>query len=306
MQTRIATADDLSVAAAAPEGAPSLPPRISWGAVFAGGLVAIAVGAMLNILGFAIGATTIDPLAPGETPSAASLGIAGGIWLLAANLIGLGVGGYVAARLSGTADGTDGSLHGLSVWAVGFLLSAVLLGNVVSGAASTAVTGMSSILGGAAQGAGQAAAAAAPAVANTVNPQALADRLQAALQSGGNPAAMTSDQRRAEITRIVGNRVTAGRFEGDARDRLTQIVAAEFNLPPQQANERIAQLEAQAQQTANEAAQRAREAADAAARSAAIGAFWIFGAMLLGAIAAVLGARTGTRQAIVLGRRAYA
>ena len=53
----------------------------------------------------------------GSTPGASSFGIGAGIWLLVANLIGLAVGGYVAARLSGTADSTDSVLHGLSVWA---------------------------------------------------------------------------------------------------------------------------------------------------------------------------------------------
>lgn len=304
MQSRTTTADDY-VGTAAPEGAPALPPRISWGAVFAGGIVAVAVGAMLNILGLAIGATTIDPITPGETPSAATLGIAGGIWLLVANLIGLAVGGYVAARLSGTADDTDGVLHGLSVWAVGFLLSAVLLGNIIAGTASTAFGGISSMIGGAAQGAGQAVSAAAPAVAGAVSPQAIAERLNSALQTGGDPAAMTSDQRRAEMTRIVTERVTGGGFQGGARDRLTQLVAAEYNLSPQEAGQRITQLETQAQQTATEAAQRARAAADTAANAAATSAYWIFAAMLLGAVAAVLGARTGTRRAVLISQRAY-
>ncbi|MGG5809832.1 hypothetical protein [Falsiroseomonas sp. CW058] len=310
MQTRTATADGMGMATgpaiAAAEGAPSLPPRVSWGAVFAGGVVAVTVGAMLNILGLAIGATTIDPIAPGETPSASTLGIAGGIWLLVANLVGLAVGGYVAARLSGTSDDTDGVLHGLSVWAVGFLLSAVLLGNVIAGTASTAFSGASSILGGAAQGAGQAVQAAAPAVANNVNPQALADRLQSALQTGGDPAAMTSDQRRAEMTRIVTGRVTSGSFEGNARDRLTRLVAAEYNVTPQQAGERITQLESEAQRVATETEARARQAAETASNAAATSAYWLFAAMLLGAVAAVLGARTGTRRAVVLSsQRAY-
>ncbi len=121
------TADAPVTGTAVPEGAPALPPRISWGAVLAGGLVAVAVGALLNLLGLAVGATTLDPATPGDSPSASLLAMAGGLWLLLANLIGLGMGGWVAARLSGTSDDTDGVLHGLSVWAVGFLLSAVLV-----------------------------------------------------------------------------------------------------------------------------------------------------------------------------------
>ena len=308
MQTHVTPADPTVVGTATTDVAARVPTRVSWGAVFAGGLVAVAVGAMLNVLGAAIGASTIDPATPGATPSASSLGIAGGIWFLVANLIGLAVGGYVAARLSGTADDTDGVLHGLSVWALGFILSGLLLGNLAAGAVNTAVTGASSIIGGVAQGAGNAVAAAAPAAANAANrvdPRALADRLQAALQSGGNPAAMTSDQRRAEIGRIVTDRVTSGNFEGNSRDRLSQLVAAEFNIAPQEANQRIAGIEQDAQRVAAETERRAREAAEAASNAAATGAYWFFAAMLLGAIAAVLGARIGTRRRVVVSR-AYA
>jgi hypothetical protein len=305
MQTRTATADDMALRGGAAEGAPALPPRVSWGAVFAGGVVAVAVGAMLNILGLAIGATTIDPATPGDSPSAGALGLAGGIWLLVANLIGLAVGGYVAARLSGTSDDTDGVLHGLSVWAVGFLLSAVLLGNALAGVANTTFQGASAMIGGAAQGVGQAVQAAAPAVADNVNPQALVERLQSSLQTGGDPSAMTSDQRKAEMTRIVGDRVASGSFQGNARDRLTQLVAAEYGIPADQAGQRIGQLESEAQRIATETEARARQAAETASNAAATSAYWLFAAMLLGAVAAVLGARTGTRRTVGAYERAY-
>jgi hypothetical protein len=296
MQTHVATAQGMT-GGVAPEGAPALPSRISWGAVFAGGVVAVAVGVMLNVLGLAVGATTIDPMAPGETPSASTFGIAGGIWLLVANLIGLAVGGYVAARLSGTADDTDGVLHGLSVWAIGFLISVVLLGNAAAGA----VGGISRMVGGAAQGlgqgAGEAISAVAPAAAN-VDPRAMIERLQTGLQTGGDPATMNSDQRRAEMAQIVGNRVTSGNAEPAARDRLASLVAAEYGIAPEEARTRVDRLEAEATRVAQEAETRARAAAESAAEGAAVGAYWIFAAMLLGAVAAVLGARTGTRNTI--------
>ena len=309
MQTRVATADQAMTGASVPEGAPALPPRISWGAVLAGGVVAVTTGVMLNVLGVAIGATAMDPMVPGESPTASLLGMAGGIWLLVANLIGLAVGGWVAARLSGTTDDTDGVLHGLSVWAIGFLLSAVLLGNVVSGATSTAFRGASSIIGGTMQGAGQAvgqaAQAVAPQLSGAVDPNALVQRLQEGLQIGGDPAAMTSDQRRTEMTQILTRRVRQGGFEGSQRTRLAQLVAAESGIPAEEANTRIGQLEAQARDLAQQAETQARQAADAAANAAAVGAYWIFAAMILGAVAAVLGARIGTRRRVTVARHSY-
>ena len=298
MQTRIATAGQAGFGSAAPEGAPALPPRISWGAILAGGLVAVAVGAMLNVLGLAIGATTIDPAEPGRTPGAGLLGIASGVWLLVAYLIGLGAGGWVAARLSGTADDTDGVLHGLSVWAISFLVSAVLLGNVLAGMASTAMSGGSAILGGATQGAGQAARAMAPQLAGAMDAQQLADRLRDGLETGGDPARMSTDQRRAEMARILGQRLRQGDFLPGQRERLAQIVGAEYSLPAAEAQARISRLEAEARQAVAQAETEARTAAQATAEAAATGAYWIFAALLLGAIAAVLGARLGTRRVV--------
>lgn len=298
---------DDAVTATVPEGAPALPPRISWGAVLAGGVVAVAIGALLNLLGLAVGTTVVDAT-HAQTPSAGSFSIAAGIWLMVANLIGLLGGGYVAARLSGSTDETDSILHGLSVWAIGFLISALVLGNVVAGTASTAFQGASSMLGGVAQGAGQAVQAAAPAArdaAQGVNPQAVIDRVQASLQTGGDPAAMSSDQRKAEMATLVGRRVRDGGLAQSDSDRLTALMAAEYQIPQTEAQQRLQQVEQQLQQAAQETERRARQAADAAATGAAVAAYWAFAAMLLGAIAAVLGARLGVRG-LVAYRRRYA
>ena len=309
MQRTVSTADTVAgttAAYGAPEGAPSLPPRISWGAVIAGAVVAVIVGLMLNVLGIAVGASAVDATS-GDTPSATTFGVVSGVWLLVANLIGLAVGGYVAARFSGTADDTDGILHGLSVWGIGYLISAVLLGNIIAGTANTAYQGASSILGGVASGAGQAASAASGPASQAVqgiNPQQLIDRARTALQTGGDPARMTSEQRNAEIGQLVTRRVTSGSLSQQDQQRLTQLVAAEYNIPPDEAQRRIQQVEQQATQTAQEAERRAREAANAAATASATAAYWAFAAMLLGAVAAVLGARVGTRNVHTVRRTA--
>ena len=107
---------------------------------------------------------------------------------------------------------------------------------------------------------------------------------------------MSSDQRKAEIGRLVLRRVTDGQLSQQDRDRLNQLVAAEYNVSPQEAQQRVEQAEQQATQAAQRAEETARRAADTAASSASIAAFSIFAVMLLGAIAAVLGARRGTRD----------
>jgi len=294
-------------ATALPEGAPSLPSRISWGAVVAGAVVALTTGLMLNALGAGVGATTVDAAARGS-PSASSFGIGAAVWLLVSNLIGLAAGGYVAARLSGTSDNTDGTLHGLAVWGTTFLVSAVLLGNLVSGIASTATSGASSLIGGIASGAGSAASAAGRQVADRTSTgtlqsmaQSVTDRVQNALGgAGGAPATMTSDQRKAEMGTLVTRRVTDGQLSQPDRDRLNQLVSAEYNISPQDAQARVTQAEQQATQAARQAEETARRAADTAASGTSIAAFSIFGIMLLGAIALVFGARRGTRDVLLV------
>ncbi|MBI0539464.1 hypothetical protein D9599_28515 [Roseomonas sp. KE2513] len=275
--------------------------------MIAGAVVALTIGLMLNALGAGIGTTTVD-VAARDTPSASSFGIGAAIWVLVSNLIGLAIGGYVAARLSGTSDNTDGTLHGLAVWGTTFLISAVLLGNLVSGIASTAASGASSLVSSVASGAGSAVSAVGQQAANRTSTstlqnaaQGLVDRVQGALSGGGGaPATMTSDQRKAEIATLVTRRVTDGQLSATDRDRLNGLVAAEYNLSPQDAQARVQQAEQQATQAARQAEEKARSAADAAASGAAKAAFAVFGIMLLGAIASVLGARRGTRDLLTV------
>jgi hypothetical protein len=292
-----------------PEGAPMLPPRVSWGAVFAGAVVAVAIGLMLNALGAGVAAAMVDA-AERETPSATSFGIGAAIWLLVSNLIGLGVGGYVAARLSGNADDTDGTLHGMAVWATTFLISAILVGNMMAGAAGMATSAASNVVGGVARGAG----AAVPALSGAMGmgqgggsgqdgggvAAGLVERVQSTLASGGDPATMESEQRLAEIGRLVTRRVTEGALTAPERERLNTLVAAEYGISPEEASARVQQAEQQATQALQQAEEQARRAADAAARGAATTAFAVFGTMLLGALAAVLGARRGTRELVAI------
>ncbi|ONG54943.1 hypothetical protein BKE38_09825 [Pseudoroseomonas deserti] len=273
---------------------------MSWGAVLAGAAIAITTGLTLNLLGAAVGATLVDATAR-DTPGATSFGIGAAAWLLVSNLIGLGLGGYAAARLSGSPDRTDGALHGLTVWATSILVSALLLGNLASGIAHTAVSSASSLLGGVAQGAGSVVSTAGEQAANRTSnqtlqsgAQALVDRVQNALSGGGDPASMTPDQRKAEMARLAAKRVSDGSLTAPDRERLTALVAAEYGISPQEAQQRIQQAEQQVQQATQEAEQRARAAADATAKGAAWAAFSAFVTLLLSAIVALLGARRGT------------
>ncbi len=289
---------DLSVEAAPP----SLRRRVSWGAIFAGGIVAVVVAITLNMLGVAIGASTVN-LAQGSTPSAASFGIGTGIWLVVSNLIALAIGAYVAAHLSGVTERGDAALHGLSVWALATLIAAVLLGSLAGGLVSTISSGAASLVGGTASGIGSLVGGAGSIAARTTSPstvqstaQQLIDRAKSALTSPqGDPAQMTSDQRKAEIARLIGQGISNGTLSPPDSDRLAALVAAETGTTPDQAKARIQQMEKQAKEELQQAKAKAQQAADTAAHATSVAAFSLFGSLLLGAIVAVLAASAGAR-----------
>lgn len=115
---------------------------ISWPAVIAGALVAIAVGAMLNLLGVALGAASINPydLTTGE---AKAFSAGAGAWIAIANALALFVGGFVASRVAKFSDHHKGYLHGLAVWALAFLIALFLAGSSAVGGINSMIDGMS-------------------------------------------------------------------------------------------------------------------------------------------------------------------
>jgi hypothetical protein len=107
-------------------------PLISWGAVIAGVAVAIALGALLNLLGLAIGATAANPWTM-DSGDAKALTIGGGLWVAFSNAVALQVGAFIAARAAKYPDHHRGLFQGLAVWGVAFVLAFAGLGSSVGG-----------------------------------------------------------------------------------------------------------------------------------------------------------------------------
>lgn len=104
--------------------------RTSWGAIFAGGLVALAVQVLLVMLGLAVGAAAIDPSAANPF---AGIGIGSVIWLVVSGIVSLFAGAYVTGRLSGVVNRSDGGLNGLVVWALFLVVSLFVAGSGAAG-----------------------------------------------------------------------------------------------------------------------------------------------------------------------------
>jgi hypothetical protein len=95
--------------------------KVSWGAIFAGVVVALVTQVLLTMLGAGIGIATLDP-GTGDNPAPSSFSIAAGIWYTLSGIVAAFVGGYVAARMSGKTLPTTGAFHGLTTWALTTLL----------------------------------------------------------------------------------------------------------------------------------------------------------------------------------------
>lgn len=122
--------------------------RVSWGSILVGCVVSVALMIVFTIFGIGIGAAVLDPLYD-QNPGA-GLGTGSGIYLIVTQLIALGVGGYVAARLAGVPRTIASVLHGAAVWAIATIIlawSAVAGGGAMFGAASTVLDRSASVVG---------------------------------------------------------------------------------------------------------------------------------------------------------------
>jgi hypothetical protein len=126
------------------------------------------------------------------------------------------------------------------------------------------------------------------------------DRLQQRLNNSGDPTTMSREQIGTEIAALVRNSLSNGSLSEPDRTRLVNLVAAHSAVTPEEAARRVARMESDAKASLGQVEQRARVAADEVARSAATTARALFTALVLGLLAALVGAWLGTRHKRVL------
>src|SRR5262245_30797510 len=198
--------------------------RISWGAVLAGAITAVASSLLLSLLGASLGAGWVQPF--NIWSDLARLGTGAVIW----GIINLGLsmllGGYVAARLSGTHSHQDAELHGLTTWALAMLLGAVLAAWLLGGLAGLVGQGIGSFMN---RNVGETIDSAAHLIAPEANLKALTDRLRQSLGRGDDLTTMNREQIGSEITTLV--QASLGRDLSDQDyERLVSLVAAESGV----------------------------------------------------------------------------
>lgn len=98
--------------------------RVSWGAIFAGGVIACAVYLVLTMLGAAIGLSVSDNI------RAENLATGAAAWAIAATMLALFIGGCVTSQCTVGENKMEAIIHGILMWGVVF---AVLLWLVAVG-----------------------------------------------------------------------------------------------------------------------------------------------------------------------------
>ncbi len=270
------------------------PTRLSWGAVFAGVVIAVAVQLVLGILGAGIGLTMVDPV-EGTTPGAAGFGIGAGIFWLITTAIALGAGGYAAARVAGVHDRFDALVHGLVVWGVTLILTLYLLTSVVGGI----IGGAFRTVGAVAGAAGSTVGAAAPAAASVagIDKQDVRSEAAAYLSDAPNdPAQMTPEQAQTAIAKELPAMARGGADGQQAEARVVDIVAAQRKISREQAQAQVTRAKQQFVQAKDKTVETAKVATDKAAGAAAGTSFMLVLALLIGAGAAGFGATAATRR----------
>lgn len=270
------------------------PTRLSWGAVFAGVVIAVAVQLVLGILGAGIGLTMVDPV-EGTTPGAAGFGIGAGIFWLITTVIALGAGGYAAARVAGVHDRFDALVHGLVVWGVTLILTLYLLTSVVGGI----IGGAFRTVGAVAGAAGSTVGAAAPAAASVAGIDKQDVRSEAAAylsDAPDDPAQMTPEQAQTAIAKELPAMARGGADGQQAEARVVDIVAAQRKISREQAQAQVTRAKQQFVQAKDKTVETAKVATDKAAGAAAGTSFMLVLALLIGAGAAGFGATAATRR----------
>jgi hypothetical protein len=269
-------------------------PRMSWGGIIGGAITALALWILLYAFGLAVGLTSLNPAHPSSVRGA---GIFTGIWALVAPLVALFVGGWVAGHGAPIRGHSEGATHGLIVWGLttllGTAMTVMVLSALVGGAVSVGKTVVStggSAIGAIATGGGGAASALGIDANDILGP------INQRLQAEGKPA-VSAEQLQATARDAAQTAVREGRVD---RDALVGTIARDTSLSRADAEQLADRVQGQLEQASGQVGQRlhavahqvetgALKAGDATGK-----AFWgVFGALLLGLIAALVGGAAG-------------
>lgn len=247
-------ASDLNRAHVGSSGPLEARSAVSWAAIFAGAVVAIATTLILIALGSGLGFAAASPW-PGAGPTITTFAIGVGIWLIVTQWLSSALAGYVTGRLRTKWTGIHthevmfrDTAHGLLAWAV----STAIIGGVALAATASAT--------------GAAASASTTAVSNAADTMLRTDR---------HDAVASQAEVRAGIIRLLSRED----LQADDQTYLTNAVAADTGVSPNVARQRV-----------DAALNSIREAADKARKASSALSFFTALSMVIGAFIACVAA----------------
>jgi hypothetical protein len=231
---------------------------VSWAPVFAGAIVAIATTLILIAVGSGLGFAAASPW-PGAGPTATKFAIGLGIWLIVTQWLSSCLGGYITGRLRTKWTGIHtheilfrDTAHGLLAWAVATAIVAGVALSVTSSAVSAA------------------SGAAATSVTYATDTM---------LRTTHPVAGGSSSTARAELAGLLGR---GNELQADDKSYLTNQVAAQTGVSPQEAQQRV-----------DTAVTSIRDAADKARKASSALSFFTALSMIIGAFIASAAAGYG-------------
>ncbi|HTV49648.1 MAG TPA: hypothetical protein VME21_00585 [Steroidobacteraceae bacterium] len=262
---------------------------VSWPAIIAGAVVAVASALVLIALGTGLGLATVSPW-PHRGASPTTFTVVAAIWLVVVQWVASAAGGYLTGRLRVRWVGTHthevffrDTANGFISWALATLIGATVMAvatfSMAGGTARTVLAGTE------AEGATSAAEASptAPIVPYQV------DRLFRSPNGQSNAAA---NDARAETALIFEADFTTGSVAPADAAYIAQLVSSTTGISQADAQARVNQAIADLQAAAN----KVRAAADAARKAAAAAAIYTALSMLIGAFIACIAAALGGRR----------
>ncbi len=298
--------------------------RISWGAIFAGVLVAIVTQLALTLLGIGIGLSTVD--ATEEANPVRGLGTGSAIWYMVSSLIALFAGGWVAGRTARAPRTTDSVIHGLVMWSLVTVFSFYLLTTTIG----SIVGGVGRFVGGTLSTVGRAGmmGVAAGTMNNNQQPgqnqeqgidfNNLKGEISQLLSQTGKPGLQPDALgNRADnaVDRIIANPQSAddviqqffgkgGVGEQVDREAVVNMIVSRTGKSREEANQiadnwmnTYQQAQQKWQQTKVQAEQKAREVADDTAKAVSTASILAFVGLVLGAATSGFAAKKGNDSA---------
>lgn len=186
---------------------------VSWAAIFAGSVVAIATTLVLIALGSGLGFAAASPW-PGTGPTVTTFAVTAGIWLIVTQWLSSVLGGYIAGRLRTKWAGIRthevlfrDTAHGLLAWSVASVIIATVAFAMAGSAVRSASDASAAVVSYAADGMLR------PARSNMVVSPASRDELVRALaREGGLPG-----NDRAYVAKVVSQQTGLTVTESERR-----------------------------------------------------------------------------------------